>query len=166
VSFQVAQHVSDQVLTPAEVVVLRLIAAGNANKEIADQLAVTEDIVKGRVKRMMAGCVRSLASSFARMRGAHRAGRRRIISRACCDVFIPTFAGGWPGIGLLAMRLVVGSVLLVRGSSLLWSDPPWQATTTFASLAGPGLLLRHRAVDAPGRNRRRGDRDLPDPHLR
>jgi putative oxidoreductase len=52
-----------------------------------------------------------------------------------------TFAGGWPGIGLLGMRLVVGSVLLVRASSPLWSDPPWQATLTFASLAGPGLLL-------------------------
>ncbi len=39
------------------------------------------------------------------------------------------------------MRLVVGSVLLVRASSQLWSDPPWQATLTFASLAGPGLLL-------------------------
>jgi DNA-binding NarL/FixJ family response regulator len=35
-SFQVAQHVSDQALTPAEVVVLRLIAGGNANKQIAD----------------------------------------------------------------------------------------------------------------------------------
>jgi DNA-binding NarL/FixJ family response regulator len=48
-SFQVAQHVSDQALTPAEVVVLRLIAGGNANKQIADQLAITEDTVKGRV---------------------------------------------------------------------------------------------------------------------
>jgi putative oxidoreductase len=52
-----------------------------------------------------------------------------------------TFAGGWPGIGLLGMRLVVGSVLLVRASSPLWSDPPWPATLTLASLAGPGLLL-------------------------
>ena len=43
----VAQHVSDQALTPAEVVVLRLIAAGNANKQIADQLAITEDTVRG-----------------------------------------------------------------------------------------------------------------------
>ena len=32
VSFQVAQHMSDETLTPAEVAVLRLIAAGNANK--------------------------------------------------------------------------------------------------------------------------------------
>ena len=53
VSFQVAQHVSDETLTPAEVVVLRLIAAGNANKEIADQLGVTEDTVKGRVKSIL-----------------------------------------------------------------------------------------------------------------
>ena len=54
VSFQVAEHVSDEALTPAEVVVLRLIAGGNANKEIADQLGVTEDTVKGRVKSILA----------------------------------------------------------------------------------------------------------------
>jgi hypothetical protein len=52
-----------------------------------------------------------------------------------------TFAGGWPGIGLLFMRLVVGSVLLIRASWLLWTDPPLGATLTFVSLAGPGLLL-------------------------
>ena len=54
VSFQVAQHATDQALTPAEVVVLRLIAEGNANKEIADQLSITEDTVKGRVKSILA----------------------------------------------------------------------------------------------------------------
>ena len=53
-SFQVAQHVSDQALTPAEAVVLRLIAEGNANKQIADQLGITEDTVKGRVKSILA----------------------------------------------------------------------------------------------------------------
>jgi len=53
VSFQIAQHVSDDTLTPAEVVVLRFIAAGNANKEIADRLGVTEDTVKGRVKSIL-----------------------------------------------------------------------------------------------------------------
>jgi DNA-binding NarL/FixJ family response regulator len=52
-SFQVAQHMSDQALTPPEVVVLRLIAAGNANKQIADQLVITEDTVKGRVKSIL-----------------------------------------------------------------------------------------------------------------
>ena len=52
-----------------------------------------------------------------------------------------TFAGGWPGIGLLFMRLVVGSVLLVRASWLLGTGPPLDATLTFVSIAGPGLLL-------------------------
>lgn len=52
-----------------------------------------------------------------------------------------TFAGGWPGLGLLFMRLVVGSVLLVRASRLLGTDPPFDATLIFVSLAGPGLLL-------------------------
>jgi two-component system, NarL family, response regulator len=52
-SFQFAQHVNDQALTPAEVAVLRLIAAGNANKQIADQLGITEDTVKGRVKSIL-----------------------------------------------------------------------------------------------------------------
>jgi two-component system, NarL family, response regulator len=54
VSFQVAQHMSDETLTPAEISVLRLIAAGNANKQIADRLGVTEDTVKGRVKSILA----------------------------------------------------------------------------------------------------------------
>jgi hypothetical protein len=52
-----------------------------------------------------------------------------------------TFAGGWPGIGLLLMRLVVGSVLLLRAGSKLWTDPPIQTTLTSVSLAGSGLLL-------------------------
>jgi len=51
-----------------------------------------------------------------------------------------TFADGWPGLGLLAMRLVVGAAILLRASSLQWSDAPLQAFT-FASVAAPGLLL-------------------------
>jgi len=39
-------------LTPAEINVLRLIAAGNANKQIADQLSITEETVKGRIKNI------------------------------------------------------------------------------------------------------------------
>ncbi|MBV8052308.1 MAG: response regulator transcription factor [Acidobacteriaceae bacterium] len=50
VSYQVAEHVTDDALTPAEILVLRLIAAGNANKQIADQLSITEETVKSRVK--------------------------------------------------------------------------------------------------------------------
>jgi len=53
VSHQIAEHAGDDALTPAEIAVLRLIAGGNANKEIADQLGVTEDTVKGRVKSIL-----------------------------------------------------------------------------------------------------------------
>jgi putative oxidoreductase len=53
-----------------------------------------------------------------------------------------TFAGGWPGTGLLLMRLVVGSVLIVGASSILWSDPPPINTTIMSVfLAGCGILL-------------------------
>ena len=52
-SHEIASHATDDALTPAEVVVLRLIAAGNANKQIADQLSITEDTVKGRVKNIL-----------------------------------------------------------------------------------------------------------------
>jgi DNA-binding NarL/FixJ family response regulator len=52
-SFQLAEHATDDPLTPGEISVLRLIAAGNANKQIADQLSVTEETVKGRVKNIL-----------------------------------------------------------------------------------------------------------------
>jgi DNA-binding NarL/FixJ family response regulator len=41
-SFELAEHATDEALTPAEVEVLRLIAAGNANKQIADLLSVSK----------------------------------------------------------------------------------------------------------------------------
>src|SRR4026209_1525815 len=44
-SFELAEHVMDEALTPGEVEVLRLIAAGNANKQIAAQLSITEETV-------------------------------------------------------------------------------------------------------------------------
>ena len=53
-SYQLAEHATDDALTPAEIAVLRLIAAGNANKQIADHhLSVTEETVKGRVKNIL-----------------------------------------------------------------------------------------------------------------
>jgi len=52
-SYEVAEHSTDDSLTPGEVEVLRLIAAGNANKEIGAQLSLTEDTVKGRVKSIL-----------------------------------------------------------------------------------------------------------------
>jgi DNA-binding NarL/FixJ family response regulator len=50
VSYEVAEHATDDALTPAEIAVLRLIAAGNANKQIADHLSIAEETVKSRVK--------------------------------------------------------------------------------------------------------------------
>src|SRR5882672_4529081 len=52
-SYQLAEHATDEALTPGEVEVLRLIAAGNANKQIAAHLSITEETVKGRVKNIL-----------------------------------------------------------------------------------------------------------------
>ena len=52
-SYEIAEHATDDALTPAETNVLRLIAAGNANKQIADQLSITEETVKSRVKNIL-----------------------------------------------------------------------------------------------------------------
>ena len=52
-SYEIAEHATDDALTPAEISVLRLIAAGNANKQIADQLSITEETVKSRVKNIL-----------------------------------------------------------------------------------------------------------------
>lgn len=53
VSFELAEHATDDALTEAELAVLRLIAGGNANKQIADRLSVTEETVKGRVRNIL-----------------------------------------------------------------------------------------------------------------
>jgi DNA-binding NarL/FixJ family response regulator len=52
-SYELAEHATSSALTPAEIAVLQQIAAGHANKEIADQLSITEDTVKGRVKNIL-----------------------------------------------------------------------------------------------------------------
>ena len=52
-SFEIAEHATDDALTPAEISVLRLIASGNSNKQIADQPSITEETVKGRVKNIL-----------------------------------------------------------------------------------------------------------------
>jgi DNA-binding NarL/FixJ family response regulator len=52
-SHQLAEHATDDALTPAEVDVLRLIAGGNANKQIAAQLSISEETVKSRVKNIL-----------------------------------------------------------------------------------------------------------------
>lgn len=53
VSYQLAEHATDDALTPGEISVLKLIATGNANKQIADQLSLTEETVKGRVRSIL-----------------------------------------------------------------------------------------------------------------
>jgi len=54
VTMEIAEHATDEHLTPAELRVLRLIAQGNANKEIAAQLSLTEETVKGQVRNILA----------------------------------------------------------------------------------------------------------------
>lgn len=49
---ELAQHVGETV-TPREVAVLKLIAEGNRNQDIAEQLGIAEDTVKGHIKRIM-----------------------------------------------------------------------------------------------------------------
>ncbi|HYP07285.1 MAG TPA: response regulator transcription factor [Bryobacteraceae bacterium] len=50
----VAEHSIDEALTPREVEVLQLIAGGNANKEIAAQLSLSEETVKSHVRSILA----------------------------------------------------------------------------------------------------------------
>jgi DNA-binding NarL/FixJ family response regulator len=54
VTMELAEHAIDEHLTPAELRVLRLIAQGNSNKEVAAQLSLTEETVKGQVRNILA----------------------------------------------------------------------------------------------------------------
>ena len=51
---EIAEHVADNSLTPREIDVLRLVGAGNANKEIGARLSLTEVTVKSHVKNILA----------------------------------------------------------------------------------------------------------------
>ena len=53
VASEIAEHATDNALTRREVEVLRLIAGGNANKEIGAQLTLTEETVKSHVKNIL-----------------------------------------------------------------------------------------------------------------
>jgi len=53
-----------------------------------------------------------------------------------------TFAGGWPGTGLLLMRVVAGSALAVgAGLTLLSDPPPMNVTIPAILLLGAGILV-------------------------
>lgn len=53
IAAELAQHIADDDLTPREVEILRLVAAGNANKQIADQLSIGEATVKSHVTNIL-----------------------------------------------------------------------------------------------------------------
>jgi len=54
VAAELAEHTGEDDLSSREIEVLRLIAAGNANKEIAAQLSIAEDTVKSHVTKILA----------------------------------------------------------------------------------------------------------------
>jgi len=53
VAAELADHATDDTLTDREIDVLRLIAAGNGNKQIADVLSISEATVKSRVTNIL-----------------------------------------------------------------------------------------------------------------
>ena len=52
-----------------------------------------------------------------------------------------TFASGWPGTGLLLMRLVVGSILLARTVPTVFGHQPLETLAAATLLAGCAILL-------------------------
>lgn len=54
IASEIAEHVSDEALSPREVEVLKCAACGSANKSIASQLGISEDTVKAHMKNVLA----------------------------------------------------------------------------------------------------------------
>lgn len=63
--------------------------------------------------------------------------RKRVLLRR----LFSTFARGWPGVGLLLLRLVVGIALFWHAVEKLNSEPSFQATVLCVLAIGLGLLL-------------------------
>jgi DNA-binding NarL/FixJ family response regulator len=53
IAAELAEHAADDSLSPREIDVLRLIAAGNANKQIADKLSIEETTVKSHISSIL-----------------------------------------------------------------------------------------------------------------
>ena len=53
VAAQLAEHIADEPLTSREIDVLQHVASGNRNREIAEQLFISEETVKVHVKHIM-----------------------------------------------------------------------------------------------------------------
>jgi DNA-binding NarL/FixJ family response regulator len=54
IAAEIAEHATDDALTPREADILRLVASGNANKEIAARLFLSEETVKSHVRNILA----------------------------------------------------------------------------------------------------------------
>jgi DNA-binding NarL/FixJ family response regulator len=54
IAAEIAEHATDDGLTPREIDVLRLVAMGNANKAIGAQLSLTEETVKSHIRSILA----------------------------------------------------------------------------------------------------------------
>ena len=52
-----------------------------------------------------------------------------------------TFASGWPGAGLLLMRLVAGSSLIIHGLAKLQAEAPIQSVVLAVVAIAAGILL-------------------------
>jgi DNA-binding NarL/FixJ family response regulator len=53
IASQLAEHVSDETLTEREIQVLREVAGGNKNRDIANRLFISEETVKVHIKHIM-----------------------------------------------------------------------------------------------------------------
>ena len=53
VANQVAEHLGEETLTERELEVLRRVAGGNRNRDIAEQLFISEETVKVHIKHIM-----------------------------------------------------------------------------------------------------------------
>jgi DNA-binding NarL/FixJ family response regulator len=53
VAAHIAEHLADEALTAREIEVLRLVAEGNRNKDVAERLFISEETVKVHVKHVM-----------------------------------------------------------------------------------------------------------------
>jgi DNA-binding NarL/FixJ family response regulator len=53
IAVEMAEHHAADILTEREVEVLRLVAAGNSNKMVADELSISEETVKGHMRSIL-----------------------------------------------------------------------------------------------------------------
>jgi DNA-binding NarL/FixJ family response regulator len=53
IAAELAAHVADDTLSPREIEVLRLVAMGSSNKQIAGQLAIVEETVKAHISNIL-----------------------------------------------------------------------------------------------------------------